>query len=135
MSDHLGSMHLHSGDKSSLTLIQCPCRRPVSEKRTVSNYVLTVPEPPWDLGDLEYPYQPSFQLDPRVLVVPWGHLGLELQEDLLHLCIHVEPMVHEVPLFPGDPAAPAGPAGPGIPGMPGIPAPPRTRSVFAGAIF
>ena len=123
MSDLLGSMHLHSGDKSSLTLIQCPCRRPVSEKRTVSNYVLTVPEPPWDLGDLEYPYQPSFQLDPRVLVVHWGHLGLELQEDLLHLCIHVEPMVHEVPLFPGDPAAPAGPAGPGIPGS------------FAEAIF
>ena len=46
MSDHLGSMHLQSGDNSTLTLIQCPCRRPVSEKRTVSNYVLTVPEPP-----------------------------------------------------------------------------------------
>ena len=70
MSDHLESMHLHSGDNSTLTLIKCPCRRPVSQKRTVSNYVLTVPEPPWDLGDLEYPYQPSFKLDPRVLVVP-----------------------------------------------------------------
>ena len=33
-------MHLHSGDKSTLTLIQCPCRRPVSEKRTVASYVL-----------------------------------------------------------------------------------------------
>ena len=33
-------MHLHSGDKSTLTLIQCPCRQPVSEKRTVASYVL-----------------------------------------------------------------------------------------------
>ena len=49
-------------------------------------------------------------------MVPWGQRGLELQEDLLHLCIHVDPLVHEVPLFPGDHAAPAGPAGPGIPG-------------------
>ena len=116
-------MHLHSGVKSTLTLIQCPCRRPVSEKRTVSHYVLTVPEPPWDLGDLEHPYHPSFKLDPRVLVVPWGHWGLELQEDLLHLCIHVDPLVNEVPLFPGAQAAPAEPAGPGIPGS------------FAEAIF
>ena len=99
MSDHLGSMHLHSGDNSTLTLIKCPCRRPVSQKRTVSNYVLTVPEPPWDLGHLEHPYHPSFKLDPRVLVVPWGHWGLELQEDLLHLCIHVDPLVHEVHYF------------------------------------
>ena len=114
MSDHLGSMHLHSGDKSSLTLIQCPCRRPVSEKRTVSNYVLTVPEPPWDPGDLEYPYQPSFKLDPRVLVVPWGQRGLELQEDLLHLCIHVDPLVHKVPLFPVIPQHPLDPWVPGF---------------------
>ena len=86
MSDHLGSMHLQSGDNSTLTLIQCPCRRPVSEKRTVSNYVLTVPEPLWDLGDLGRQYHPLFQLDPRVLVVPWGQRGLELQEYLLYLC-------------------------------------------------
>ena len=109
MSDHLESMHLHSGDNSTLTLIKCPCRRPVSQKRTVSNYVLTVSEPPWDLGDLEHPYHSSFKLDPRVLVVPWGHWGLELQEDLLHLCIHVDPLVHEVhyfqviPQYPPDP--------------------------------
>ena len=90
MSDHLRSICIYTVVTIQLLpkSIQCPCRRPVSEKRTVSNYVLTVPEPPWDLGDLEYPYQPSFQLDPRVLVVPWGHLGLELQEDLLHLCVY-----------------------------------------------
>ena len=109
MSDHLGSMHLHSGDNSTLTLIKCPCRRPVSQKRTVSNYVLTVPEPPWDLGDLEHPYHPSFKLDPRVLVVPWGHWGLELQEDLLHLCIHVDPLVHEVHYFQVIPQYPLDP--------------------------
>ena len=95
MSDHLGS-----GDNSTLTLIQCPCRRPVSEKRTVSNYVLTVPEPPWDLGDLEHPYHPSFKLDPRVL---------EFQEDLLHLCIHVDPLVHEVHYFQVIPQHPLNP--------------------------
>ena len=109
MSDHLESMHLHSGDNSTLTLIKCPCRRPVSQKRTVSNYVLTVSEPPWDLGDLEHPYHPSFKLDPRVLVVPWGHWGLELQEDLLHLCIHVDPLVHEVHYFQVIPQYPLDP--------------------------
>ena len=56
-------------------------------------------------------------------MVPWGHWGLELQEDLLHLCIHVDPLVNEVPLFPGAQAAPTEPAGPGIPGS------------FAEAIF
>ena len=116
MSDHLGSMHLHSGDNSTLTLIKCPCRRPVSEKRTVSNYVLTVPEPPWDPGDLEHPYHPSFKLDPRVLVVPWGHWGLELQEDLLHLCIHVDPLVHEVHYFQVIPQYPLDPRVPGFQG-------------------
>ena len=61
MSDHLGSMHLHSSDKSTLTLIQCPCRRPVSEKRIVSNYVLTVPEPPLGPGGPQAPVSPAFQ--------------------------------------------------------------------------
>ena len=56
-------------------------------------------------------------------MVPLGQRGVKLQEDLLHLCVHVDPLVHEVPLFPGDHAAPAGPAGPGIPGS------------FAEAIF
>ena len=116
MSDHLESMHLHSGDNSTLTLIQCPCRRPVSQKRTVSNYVLTVPETPWDLGDLEPPYHPSFKLDPRVLVVPWGHWGLELQEDLLHLCIHVDPLVHEVHYLQVIPQHPLDPRVPGFQG-------------------
>ena len=117
MSDHLGSMHLHSGDNSTLTLIQCPCRRSVSEKRTVFNYVLTVPEPPWDLGDLEHPYHPSFKLDPRGLVVPWGHWGLELQEDLLHLCIHVDPLVHEVHYFQVIPPYSPDPRVPGFQGV------------------
>ena len=90
-------------------------------RKNALNYVLTVPEPLWDLGDLGRQYHPLFQLDPRVLVVPWGQQGLELQEDLLYLCGYSRgPLSPSGLLFPGDPAAPAGPAGPGIPGMPGI---------------
>ena len=67
MSDHLRSICI----STVVTIQLLPYRRPVSEKRTVSNYVLTVQEPPWDLGDLEHPDHPSFKLDPRGLVVPW----------------------------------------------------------------
>ena len=49
--------------------------------------------------DIEYLHHPSFQLLPRVFVVPWGQQDLVLQEDLLHLCIHVYPWVLKVYYF------------------------------------
>ena len=49
-------------------------------------------ELPWGLRDLDFQedlYHPSFQLDPRGLVVPWGQGDLDFQGDLHHPCLRV----------------------------------------------
>ena len=67
MSDQLGSMHPHIGDNSTLNYLN-------------QSILLAISHQPSAILAISH--------HPRVLVVPWGQRGLELQEDLLHPCVN-----------------------------------------------
>ena len=106
-------MNIHRVDNLSFYLDQSIVLAVVQ----VSNYALTVLDLPWDPGDLDYLYHPSFQLHPRVPVVRWGLWGLWLQEDLHHPCTHVDPWGLEVHNFQVIPQHQVDPRVPGFLGL------------------